>query len=467
MPRRPSAANRVALPSSVKLDTPVNLLETTLLLNRHLTDTLCEQVFESVRDKERRREWSLYLLAKFWTAVALVAPPSLGHALAQGRQKEGSLWPAAPTTDEGYFRRCKSLSWKFFHGLFYAFTQKLLAEAQPLFASVLAPLRERFPAVYLIDGSRLDAMARKLKILWDERAVVLPGCLTVIYDLFHGMARQVLFNPDAAASEFQRAIPLLSSLPAGALLVGDRLYANLQLFAELTQRGLWGLFRLNHVVGYERVHLVRRRQAGGRTVIEEWLIRAGSGQTAPIATLRLISFRQGKIRRDLLTNVLDPVKLTAEEALVLYPLRWTIERVFLDLKETLNLHRIYAANPNAVAMQVYGAAMVYNAFRVAQGRIAQQHGLSPEAISPAKCFPKLAEASSQLAAAEWTLLAVRRANKGATFHEPNLLQAPFGRTTLQAILVRKRTGRRRKRRFCASRKQWKSLAHVSGSQQLS
>ena len=467
MPQRSSASDLAALPASVKPDTPVNLLETTLLLNQHLTDTLCEQVFQSVRNKERRREWSLYLLAKFWTAVALVAPASLGHALAQGRQEEGSLWPAVPTTDEGYFRRCKSLSWKFFHGLFYAFTQKLLAEAQPLFASALAPLRDRFPAVYLIDGSRLDAMARKLKILWNERAVVLPGCLTVVYDLFHGLARQVLFNPDAAASEFQRAVPLLSSLPAGALLVGDRLYANLKLFAELAKHGLWGLFRLNGVLGYERVHLMARRQAGGRAVIEEWLIRAGSGQTAPVTTLRLISFRQGKIRRDLLTNVLDPTKLSAEEALALYPFRWTIERVFLDLKETLNLHRIYAANPNAVAMQVYGAAMVYNAFRVAQGRIAQQNGFAPEAISPAKCFPKMAEASSQLAAAEWTLLAMRRANRGTALNEPDLLQAPFGRTTLQAILVRKRTGHRRKRRFCASRKKWKSLAHVSGGRKLS
>jgi len=61
------------------------------ILNEHLTEALCQQVFESVRTNERQREWSLFTPAKFWAAVT-ISPP-------------------------------KSLDWKFFHALYYAFTQ--------------------------------------------------------------------------------------------------------------------------------------------------------------------------------------------------------------------------------------------------------------------------------------------------------------------------------------------------------
>jgi hypothetical protein len=444
----------------------INLLETVCLLNKHLTEALCQQVFQSARTTERQREWSLFALGKFWTAVAIQAPNSLGQALDQARSDSNGLLPEVTATDGGSFQRYKTLHWRFFHALYYAFTQRVLGEAQPVFANSISELRARFPNVLLIDGSRLDPIAHKLKILRNTAASILPGCMTVVYDLFRGVTRQVLFDPDAAAAELPRAVPILSSLPTGSLIVGDRLYASIQFFWELSTRGMWGVFRLNGNLKVEKQHLISRKQGGGRTIVEEWLVSVGSGQTAPVITLRLICFRQGELRRDLLTNVLDPQMLTAEEALALYPLRWTIERVFFDLKLVLKLERFYTANPNGVAMQLYAAAMVYNAFRVAQGRIAQQQGIAPEDISPAKLFPKLAEASSNLAGAQQAMLGVRRLNPGAKLREPNLLKLPLGRTTLQAILVRERVGHRRRRYYVRGRKPWKSLAHVSGGQKL-
>lgn len=456
MPRRPKSRSK---------NRSIKLLETVKLLNDHLTEELCAQVFDSTRATERERDWSLFSLSKFWTAVILLAPDSLGHALERARQGGNELLPEVTATDGGSFQRYKSLHWKFFHALYYAFTQRLLGEAQPVFAGTLSGLRERFPNLLLIDGSRLDPITHKLKILRNLAAAVLPGCMTVIYDLFNGVTRQVLFDPDAAAPELLRAVPTLDSLPKGSLLVGDRLYASIQFFWELSRRGLEGLFRLNGKLRVERQHLISRKQGGGRSVVEDWLVSVGSGQTAPVITLRMICFRQGKVQRDLLTSVLDPQRLTAEEALSLYPLRWQIERVFFDLKETLNLGRFYTANPNGVAMQLYAAAMVYNAFRVAQGRIAQRCGVAPEDISPAKLFPKLAEASRGRADCELMFLRTNRANGGKLI-KPDISGLPAHRTTLQAILVRKRNGHRRRKYFVEGRKRWKSLAHVSGGQKL-
>ena len=176
--------------------------------------------------------------------------------------------------------------------------------------------------------------------------------------------------------------------------------------------------------------------------------------------LRLIRFRSKGFRRDLIMSVLDPKKLSALEALQLYPFRWRIERMFFDLKEVLNLHRFYAANPNAVAMQVYAAAIVHTAFRVAQAKIAQKQGLAPEALSTVKLFPKLASASSSLVTIECYQGEFARLNPGRRWKEPVLSRMRFAFTTLQAILLEPRKGKRRKRVFHPMKAKWKSLAHI-------
>jgi hypothetical protein len=127
-------------------------------------------------------------------------------------------------------------------------------------------------------------------------------------------------------------------------------------------------------------------------VLEDWLVPAGSGVSAPTQLLRYIRWRRGGTRYELLTNVLAPTRLAADEALALYPFRWSVERMYFDLKTVLNLNRVYAANPNAVAMQVYAAGLVYNAMRMAQSEAAAKLGVVPEEISPAKFFPRVAVA---------------------------------------------------------------------------
>ena len=56
------------------------------------------------------------------------------------------------------------------------------------------------------------------------------------------------------------------------------------------------------------------------------------------------------------------------------------ERLLDDAKDVLNLNRVYAAE------------CIYNPMRVVRGEVAEAAELLPEAISPAKLFPKLVAA---------------------------------------------------------------------------
>jgi len=131
--------------------------------------------------------------------------------------------------------------------------------------------------------------------------------------------------------------------------------------------------RRNRQLSLRKLQRLRTRRIHGG-LLEDWLVRAGTGVSAPRQRLRFIRWRRGGTHDEVLTNVLAPGRLSAEEALDLYPHRWGVERMFVDLKEVLNLNRLYAANPNAVAMQVYAAAIVYAALRVAQSDGAAQVG---------------------------------------------------------------------------------------------
>lgn len=439
----------------------INLLEALEILHKHITEVLCLEVFQSFRHRERQRKWSLYVLARFWVTVILQSPASLTQRLEEVKLGQNPLVPWVETSFVSFFKKCKATHFRFFQALFQAFTQKVLPEAPALYAPQTHKLLKYFSGIWVVDGSRLDEIAHRCKALWNEAAVVLPGCLLVFYDLVRGISRHILFDPDAAKAELSRAESLLDLIPAHTLILGDRLYASIRFFWELSERNLWGLFRLNHRLKVRKDRLISRRQGGGRSTLEEWQVTVGCGVGPSPITLRLILFHQGKIRRELLTNVLDPRLLSTQEALGLYPLRWSVERMFFDLKEVLNLNSFYAANPNAVAMQVYATAMVHTAFRISQARIARKQGVSPDIISPAKLFVRLAVASIGWIGGELYYDDMVKTNRGVRLKKPDWRKSTFAHTVLSAVLVQTRSPERRVLPARTPMK-WKSLAHVKG-----
>ena len=470
MPRKPPDPTSAIPPECekpIRKSLRVDLLKMTRLLLDHLTPTLCEAVFQRQRTTERTRTWTFYAVTLFWAAMIVRHPASLHQGLDYTRKGRGrdKLWPRVMATPQAFFKKAQGLRPHLFQATYAAFTRSLLPKAPPAYASWLGRVRQRFPEVLIVDGSRLDAICHRLKLLRRDPSPILPGCLTVFYDLFRGLTRQVLFFPNAAEADLPRAQAFLKSLTPGTLLLGDRLYASLQYFHHLAHLQLAGLFRLNGRLTLKRLQRLSCKQ-GGRHLLEDDLVEVGCGVGQPKLTLRVIRYRGPGRHLDLLTNILEPRRLSPEEALALYRLRWSVERLFLDLKETLDLHGLYASHPNLVAQQVYAAAIVHTAFRVAQAGIAKQARVLPEQLSPAKLFPKLAQAANDHCAVRVYALKTRALNPGVVIKFPGWHTVPSAYTTLGAIVVRRRTGPRRRRKFCASRKRWKSFMHVKGGPTL-
>lgn len=462
--RAKKIAKRAAKNVGERKVTVLDLLGIALLLQRHLTDALCEEAFRAVRTTERIRLWSLALLSKFWVYVVLRSPQSLTQAFEEGVRGDGIFGQRLPGTSQAFFERSQTLKWTFFSEVYRRFVDSVTPEAKPGFSGEVAALRKSFSEVFIVDGSKLDAIRHRLRLLWNVRSPVLPGCVLALYDLFRGYPRILRFEPDAAGGEMPRLREVLPEVPKGTLLLGDRAYASVQLFEAMKGR-IWGLFRRTAQLGIRKTERLSCRRWRNGT-LEDWRVDAGCGATAPVQRLRYIRFERGKLVHELVTNVLDPKKLSAETAMRLYPYRWRVERLFLSLKETLGLGEFYAANPNAVAMQVFASAIVYTAMRIAQADVAAQAEVPPDVISPEKLFPRVVRACDKLVGIELGYRLICMENPGRRLKRPDLRGRPEFTITLDQVRVEKRTGIRRKRRFCANRSRWKSLAHVPGGKSL-
>lgn len=445
-------------------DVTVELTPTVEFLHKELSESLCEEVFQDLRTGERERQWSLFALARFWLAVILDAPKSLSQLLARMRGDDPTgFLPQVSASSEAFFQRCKSLSSAFFMALYARFISNVEAKAPRRYCQDLQHLLEKFSDVSVIDGSRLDKIAKRLKILHDEKAAILPGCLLAVYDLFRGIATQLWFEVDAAAAEFKRGLVAIECLAPNTLLLGDRLYCSVALFRALEANDCFGLFRRNKTVSIKKVRrLSRERLEIG--LLEEWIVQAGRKGTE--IELRLVTLKTNGKTYEALTNVLDPKRLSAEDIAKLYPQRWTVERLFYDLKVVLNVKRLYAANPNAIAMQVFSAAMVHASFRIAQADIAQKLDLAPEELSSEKLFPLLAFTSIKLLEAEFIFEQTQKANPRVKLRKPSWKKLPGTVVSLRHIRKQKRSSERRTREFHKDRRKWKSITKVDGAEEL-
>jgi len=449
--------------ASKRKDPVVNLAPVVAKLHDIATEELCDEVFYAVRSTERQRDLSLHSLFHFWTAVVLRAPPSLSLALEQAGLGIDPMVPKLTVALGSFFERCKTLHHGFFMGLYHRITDRLEEETEGAYAREMHGLKKHFTAVGIIDGSRCDKILHRLKILHDVRSVILPGCMTAVYDLFRGFASRLFFWNDAALSEHKRTSEVIETLSEGMLLLGDRLYCTIEMFLDLRDAKCFGLFRRNKTLKHRMVRrLSRKRVPGG--YLEDLLVEIGEGER--LVEVRLIRLKANGKTHEAMTNVLDPEVLSAETIVDLYPLRWQVERLFFALKVVLNLKEFYAANPNAVAMQIYAAAAVHAVFRIAQGEVAEKLGVAPEEISTDKIFPRLAIAAYAVAMREVLHEEYQRQVPDKKLRKPSWNRFPFTKTRLSQIRLQQRSEHRKKRKYCKSRSQWKSLRAVRGSGRL-
>lgn len=434
----------------------------------HLTPELCREVFELTRDKERERKWTLFALMKVW--LGLLQNPVLTQTRAIEACGQGHpMLPLVEASSESFFMRIQSLRPEFFRNVFTGFTKSIENKLPANFQSDLGVSAKDFPEIYAVDGSRLAKVGRTLKVARKTTKAIIPGSMEAVYDLRRGHLRELWFDPDGAKSELAMFNQILDSIAKGALLLNDRYYPKPVIWRSLGVRGIFMVSRHNATVKKRKIKTLKRTR-NSRIAVDDWIVEMGGSQynEEPV-TLRWVHVRSADTDIILITNVLDPETLSVEQLLALYAQRWSIERMYLHMKEVLALNRLFNASPAAVGQQVYATAMLYNALRMSQSCMAEKLKIPPEKFSPDKLFAQLIE---KLVHRTWmgvgsentiTAYKIRPTRKEITNLDRNLCCHPSLMLSLQGVFVEKRRGEKKCRRFCKGRKTWTTYRKIPGA----
>ena len=78
-----------------------------------------------------------------------------------------------------------------------------------------------------------------------------------------------------AETEFKRAVEVIETLPAGALLLGDRLYCSIEIFLCLKEQQAFGLVRYNKTIKYRKLKRLSRKNIDGG-ILEDFVVTIGA-----------------------------------------------------------------------------------------------------------------------------------------------------------------------------------------------
>jgi hypothetical protein len=328
----------------------------------------------------RQRVLTLPVMAAFVLSLIWRQLGSVSEAVRVLRQ-EGLLWaePLA-VSQQAVSQRLRCLP----AGLF----ERVLLDVLPRMETrwqdrqrpvppVLARAQRRFSAVLALDGSTLDVLLRKVGLLREVERAPLAGRIAALLDVVTPLPRQVWYEADPQASDqrfWERAV---AAVPRDALLLFDGGFLNYAHYDQLTDRQVWFLTRAAAKMAY-RVERVLH----GTAECHDLLVWVGSHPEHRCRhLLRLIEVRRPGGWYRYLTNVTDPQRLPAEDAVALYGHRWRVEDAFLAVKRLLGLAYFWTGALNGVLVQVWATWLLYAALVDLTDAVADKLGLPYRDVS--------------------------------------------------------------------------------------
>jgi Transposase DDE domain len=201
-----------------------------------------------------------------------------------------------------------------------------------------------------VDGSRIEAphtAANEQGLLCAGRDKTAPQVfLTTLWHMGWGLPWDFRLGP-GTASEQRHLEQMLPAVPPGALLVADAAFVGYELCTRILQAGSSFLMRVgsNRELLTELGYHTEERQG----VVYLWPQKF---RHQPPLVLRLVHLQRGKQTIYLLTNVLDPAKLSDRQASTLYELRWGVEVFYRSYKQTLDRRVVKSRTPQAALAEV-------------------------------------------------------------------------------------------------------------------
>lgn len=206
---------------------------------------------------------------------------------------------------------------------------------------------------------------------------------------------------------------LLELLPVGALIVADAGFIGYDFWRSIIDNGRHLLIRVG-----ANVRVLQTLYPGSTVerqgdIVYVWP-KDKQDQNEPPLRLRLIRLSEGRKRMYLVTSILDPDRLTEEQASELYHRRWTIEGGFRSFKQTMERRKMRSHTPEHAACELdFGLLSLWLLGLLAKGELLAADQ-SPDRMSVVQSLRMLRQA-------------LKEPDKGMYFYPGNFRRAVLDR----------------------------------------
>lgn len=216
------------------------------------------------------------------------------------------------------------------------------------------PVCAEFTAIWIADGSTLEALRKKLKALQGQEKI-LAGKIMMVVEGFNHHPVTTWYTNNSKSNDKIWCDQLLERLPIGGLLIFDLGFFKFPWFDAFTQSNKFLLTRMREKTSYKVI-----RCLSSTPFYRDEIINMGEYRSNPCRyPVRLVSVLWGATWYYYLTNVVEPQILSAQQVCELYRRRWRVEDAFLLTKRLLGLAYIWVGDTNGVQIQIFATWIFY------------------------------------------------------------------------------------------------------------
>ncbi len=236
----------------------------------------------------------------------------------------------------------------------------------------------------VLDGNVLAGTDHRLTPLRQWLNTCLPGKSLVVYEPGFGLVTDLVLCEDAYTQERALVTQILPRVQTNDLFVADRNFCTTRLVFGVSRQEAFIIVR-QHRRALPCQALGKLKKCGQTKtgVVYEQRVQATDPESGDVLLLRRIEVRLFQKTRDgertiaLLTNLPDDV--SALHIAETYRLRWTIEKHFQFLTQSLHCELPGLGQPRAALFGFAMALLAANALAVVRASIRSAHGVKAEA----------------------------------------------------------------------------------------